>query len=170
MSILKGRRSPNLKRTVVTLAAMAATLVACGPVSEPESPSVAVETAEVNRPDNECVASGVYGFVCGPQNAEDLVAVPDTPWIIASGMEQGAAIYLVDSDQETWTDLYPADGAQSEQDMTVYTACPGEPDPENFITHGLNLRPGEDGHSTLYAVSHGGTGKVDWGRASSLWS
>jgi len=28
-------------------------------------------------------------------------------------------------------------------------ACPGSPDPNSFVSHGLNLRPGKDSHSTL---------------------
>jgi hypothetical protein len=33
--------------------------------------------------DDECKASGGFGFVCGPKSAEDLVLVPGTQWIIA---------------------------------------------------------------------------------------
>ena len=45
----------------------------------------------------ECEGSGGLDFVCGPKNAEDLVQVPGTRWLIASGMASDAAIYLVDS-------------------------------------------------------------------------
>lgn len=40
--------------------------------------------------------------------------------------------------------------------METYGACPGSPDPNNFLSHGLHIRPGKNGHSTLYVVSHGG--------------
>ena len=111
--------------------------------------------------DDGCDASGEYAFVCGPKNAEDLVLVPDTKWIISSGMEAGASIYLVNSEQKTWTVLYPADAPRAEQDMKTYGACPGSPDPNNFLSHGLNLRPGTDGHSTLYVVGHGGREAIE---------
>jgi sugar lactone lactonase YvrE len=39
--------------------------------------------------------------------------------------------------------------------MKAYGACPGSPDPSSFVAHGLNIRPGADGHSTLYVVGHG---------------
>jgi hypothetical protein len=39
--------------------------------------------------------------------------------------------------------------------METYGACPGSPDPRNFITHGLSLRAGGNGRATLYVVSHG---------------
>lgn len=58
--------------------------------------------------DGECSASREYGFVCGPRNPEDLAQIPGTKWIISSGMAAGAPIYLVDSQQKTWTELYPA--------------------------------------------------------------
>lgn len=35
--------------------------------------------------DDNCEGSGEYSDVCGPQSAEDLVLIPDTKWIIASG-------------------------------------------------------------------------------------
>jgi len=115
--------------------------------------SLACAVANADAGDEECQASGEYSFVCGPQNAEDLVLVPATSWIISSGMAPGAAIYLIDSQQKTWTDLYPADTPHARQNMETFGACPGSPDPGNFYTHGLNLRPGENGHSTLLEKS-----------------
>ncbi len=117
--------------------------------------------AGANAADDECQASGEYSFICGPQNAEDLVLVPATRWIIASGMAPGAAIYLIDSQQKTWTILYPGDAPLARQDMETFGACPGSPDPNNFVTHGLNIRPGVNGHSTLYVVGHGGREAIE---------
>lgn len=111
--------------------------------------------------DHDCDASGEYAFICGPKNAEDLVRVPDTKWIIASGMAPDAAIYLINSEQKTWAELYPADAPRAQQDMETYGACPGSPDPNNFVTHGLNIRSGDDGHSTLYVVGHGGREAIE---------
>ena len=110
---------------------------------------------------DDCQPSGEYGFVCGLQNAEDLVLVPGTKWIIASGMAPSAAIYLIDSEQKSLSELYPSDAPFARQDMKTYGACPGSPDPNNFVTHGLNLRPGKDGHSTLYVVGHGGREAIE---------
>ena len=114
---------------------------------------LAINTAGAG--DDECKAVGEYGFVCGPISAEDLVLVPGTKWIIASGMAPGASIALVDSQQKSWSQLYPANGPRAVQDMEMYGACPGSPDPNNFVSHGLNIRAGKNGHSTLYVVGHG---------------
>ena len=111
--------------------------------------------------ESECKASNGYGFVCGPKNAEDLVLIPGTDWIIASGYAAGGGIYLVNSKARTWNRIYPSSMTRIRQDMAVYGACPGSPDPDNFQSHGLNIRPGEDGHSTLYAVSHGGREAIE---------
>ena len=111
--------------------------------------------------DNGCDAAGEYAFVCGPKNAEDLVLVPGTQWIISSGMAEGGVLFLVDSEQKTFSELYPADAPRAQQDMETYGACPGSPDPNNFITHGLNLRPGSNGHSTLYVVGHVGREAIE---------
>jgi hypothetical protein len=115
----------------------------------------------VNAAEDGCKSSGDYGFVCGPLNAEDLVLVPGTKWIISSGMGPGASLYLIDSQQKSWKDLYPAGAPRALQDMKTYGACPGSPDPNNLITHGLNLRPGKSGHSRLYVVGHGGREAIE---------
>ncbi|MGD2168078.1 MAG: hypothetical protein PVF63_08225 [Gammaproteobacteria bacterium] len=104
---------------------------------------------------SSCAPSNGYGYICGPENAEDLVAVPGTRWVIASAMRPGTGLYLIDSRSKDWSVVYPGDVALARQDMSTYGNCPGSPDPNTLITHGLNLRPGRNGHSTLYAVSHG---------------
>jgi hypothetical protein len=105
--------------------------------------------------DDTCEPSGEYAFVCGPESAEDLVRVPETKWIIASGFGASGGIYLIDSVHKTWHKIYPGDAPRAEQDMQKFAACPGSPNPNNFVTHGLNVLPGDDGHSTLYVVGHG---------------
>lgn len=121
----------------------------------------ALSSSVLHAANEDCQPSGDYRFICGPQNAEDLVLVPGTKWIIASGMAPTAAIYLIDSEQKTWSELYPADAPLARQDMATYGACPGSPDPNSFVSHGLNLRPGTDGHSTLYVVGHGGREAIE---------
>lgn len=40
--------------------------------------------------DQSCTAAGNLKFICGVYNAEDLVQVPGTKWIIGSGFAGGA--------------------------------------------------------------------------------
>ena len=111
--------------------------------------------------DHGCDVAGEYAFICGPKNAEDLVRVPGTKWIISSGMAEGGVLYLIDSDTKSFTELYPGDAPLARQNMQLYGACPGSPDPNSFVTHGLNLQPGDGGHSTLYVVGHGGREAIE---------
>jgi hypothetical protein len=108
-----------------------------------------------------CNPAGKLSFICGPLNSEDLVQVPGTQWIVASGMDGGAAgshggLHLVNSQDKSWKTLFPGNSPQLKWDKATYGDCPGEPDLSKFSAHGLNLRPGGDGTDTLYVVNHGG--------------
>jgi hypothetical protein len=105
--------------------------------------------------DEGCEDSGEYSYICGPVSAEDLVLIPDTKWVVASGFGGSVSLYLVDSERKTWSNFYPANEPRARQNMAIYGACPGSPDPNSFVAHGLNVRPGAEGHSTLYVVGHG---------------
>jgi hypothetical protein len=98
----------------------------------------------------ECGAGGGLEFVCGPKNAEDLVLVPSTKWIVSSGMAPGAAFYLIDSRDGAWSAVTP----QAKHDP-AFASCTTPPDVTKSNTHGLNLRATGGGRSTLYAVGHG---------------
>ena len=117
--------------------------------------TAAAMASEVPGNGDTCEGFGEYSYICGPVSAEDLVLIPGTKWVIASGFGGNVSLYLVDSEQKTWSNFYPAGEPLARQDMGVYGACPGSPDPNNFVAHGLNIRPGSEGHSTLYVVGHG---------------
>jgi hypothetical protein len=116
--------------------------------------------------DEPCDPVGNLGFVCGPLNSEDLVQVPGTAWIIASGMDGGAAgmrgsLHLVDSVDKSWSTLFPGGNPQVRWDKATYGDCPSPPDLAKFSAHGLNLRPGPNGTGTLYVVNHGGRESIE---------
>ena len=108
-----------------------------------------------NAAEDDCKGSGEYSYICGLASAEDLVLIPGTRWVIASGFSGGVSLYLIDSERKTWSNFYPADKPRALQDMATYGSCPGSPDPNSFDAHGLHIRAGAGGHSTLYAVGHG---------------
>jgi hypothetical protein len=114
-----------------------------------------VQHGAIAEDQNECSASGGLTFVCGVKNAEDLVLVPETHWVLSSGMESPGGLYLVDSVQKTSKKIYEGATEQVRQDTATYGACDGPPALENFVTHGLNIRSGENGHSILNVVAHG---------------
>jgi hypothetical protein len=118
------------------------------------------------RADEPCNPVGKLGFICGPLNAEDLVPVPGTGWIVAGGMDGGGAgghgaLHLIDSRDKSWKMLFSGGAAQTQPDKAAYADCPGPPDWNKFSAHGLNLRPGQNGRHTLYVVNHGGREAVE---------
>ena len=109
----------------------------------------------------DCTASAGMSYVCGPVNAEDLVLVPDTRWILSSAMAPGGGIYLIDSESKVWSRLYTGSAEQVRPDVAKYGSCTDAPALENFVTHGFHLRNHGDGHATLYVVGHGGREAIE---------
>ena len=77
-----------------------------------------------------CTPSGGLSFICGVQNAEDLVLVPNTRWMVASGMAPGSGLHIVDTQAKTVRNLYAAGTANARADKTKYASCPGPLDAE----------------------------------------
>ena len=80
--------------------------------------------------------------------------VPDSRWVIASGMNVGAPahLYLIDSRRKRATIAYSPDARRA---PLHGTECSGPPDPLRMSLDGLALRPGARGMHTLYAANHG---------------
>jgi hypothetical protein len=108
-----------------------------------------------------CAPSGGLRFVCGVQNAEDLVSVPNTRWLVASGMAAGSGLHLVDTRAKTVRNLYAAGTAAVRADRTRFAGCPGPLDPKLAVLHGLSLRPAQGGRYTVYATNHGGRESIE---------
>lgn len=96
-------------------------------------------------------------YIEGPVASEDLVRVPDTHWLIASGMNAGAAahLYLIDTVHKSAAILFPLAGQAAQAAPAARGACAGPPDLARMSTDGLALRPGTHGLHTLYAANHG---------------
>jgi hypothetical protein len=119
-----------------------------------------------------CGPAGDVEFVCGPTNAEDLVLVPGTDWIIASGMAAGAGFTLIDSATGTGSVL----GTRAVHDAAMYPQCAAPPAAAELESHGLSIRAAAGGRSTLYVVGHGAREAIEifevdagGGRPSLTW-
>jgi len=111
-----------------------------------------------------CDPVGQIRFVCGQAGPEDLVAVPGSPWIIASAYGAEGGIHLVDTKAATSTRLFPAAMATERFDKKTYDSCPGPlegTDRDRFRTHGLYLKQGRNAVHTLYVVHHGNRESVE---------
>ena len=114
--------------------------------------SAQAQTAQVT---NACAPANGLNFVCGAQNPEDLVPIPDTRWLIASGMREGAGLKLVDTAAKTARPFYTGSAAQQRPDKTLFPNCPAAPDATTFNAHGIYLRRAQAaGVYRLYVVSH----------------
>jgi hypothetical protein len=108
-----------------------------------------------------CAPSGGLTFICGVANPEDLVLVPNSRWMLASGMAPGSGLHLVDTRAKTVKSLYAAGAAATRADRAKYANCPGPLDPKQALLHGLALRPSTSGRYTVYATNHGGRESVE---------
>jgi hypothetical protein len=120
-------------------------------------------SASVNfsRAQSNCAPSGGLNFICGIQAPEDLVLVPGTRFLIASGMMAGSGLHLIDTQAKTARSLFASGVAVARADTAKFAGCPGPLDAKQAILHGLSLRPSQTGRYTLYATNHGGRESVE---------
>lgn len=108
----------------------------------------------------QCAPDGDVRFVCGVPGPEDLVAVPGTPWVLASSRisDDAGHIRAVDVRDHSTTILFPGPTSRVAPDAETYASCPGAPT-AGFQPHGIALRPGgrngNGGSYTVYVVGHG---------------
>lgn len=95
--------------------------------------------------------------ICGPVASEDLVRVPGTRWIIASGLNIGAPahLYLIDSRNKLARPLFPQDRPVLNAQAAWRGTCPGPIDPARMSLDGLNIRMEAKGAPLLLAANHG---------------
>ncbi len=104
-----------------------------------------------------CEPRGNVRFICGVVSPEDLVAVPRSGWVIASGFT-GGAVHLINTRDYTTTQVFPVAQPRERLDKKTYASCPGPIDPaerEKFSAHGLAVRQGTGRVHTVYVVHHG---------------
>ena len=92
------------------------------------------------------------GTQTGP---EDLVAISNGKWVIASAMSGSGGLAAVSVNDHRVTKIYPAADAKQARDDRLYKDCPGPPNAEKFTTHGLYLFSGGGPVERLLAVGHG---------------
>ncbi len=105
---------------------------------------------------------GDLKYICGLKNAEDILPLGDTQWMIASGLNGQFSntndighIYLVNRKNRTFEEFYPGEKPKFNYDKKMFNACPGPINPENFSAHGLALKQQSQGQFRLYITSHG---------------
>lgn len=108
-----------------------------------------------------CAPGARLDYVCGAAQPEDLVAIPDTKWLIASGFAKGAGLKLVDMESPSATFWYDGSAEQIAHDRAAYDACPAPVDPALSNARGLSLRRIDETHYRLHVVNHGGRESIE---------
>lgn len=108
-----------------------------------------------------CGPQGPVRFICGLTAPEDLVAVPQSDWVVASGYT-GGGLYMINTRDHSVAQAFPATPPRVRHDKAAYAQCPGPLDTDKKMSaHGLNVRPGSGGVHTLYVVHHGSRESVE---------
>jgi hypothetical protein len=145
-----------MKLMLLALALVCASLFSSYPLHAQASASA---QATADKP--ACAPDAGLSFICGLQNPEDVVLVPGTRWLLASGMAPGAGLTLVDTQARTVRKLYAPGTATARADRTRFANCPGPLDSKQSVLHGLSLRPAAGGRYIVYATNHGGRESVE---------
>src|SRR5690606_39849641 len=96
------------------------------PSGDPGSATGAVAAAADSAASDACAPDGEIAYVCGLENAEDIVAVGDTGWLVASrltplgGTTGAGGMYLIDARAKTERELFPAASPSLRHDDAMY--------------------------------------------------
>lgn len=111
-----------------------------------------------------CAPEGTTRFVCIPSATEDLILVPQTNWVLGSGITGEGGLRAINSLNHAAHLLYPTPGSADAWDKKTYGSCPGPlngEDRSKFITHGLALGRASRTGMTLYAIHHGSRESIE---------
>lgn len=103
----------------------------------------------------DCDLQSDTQFICGPISPEDLISIPNTPWVIVSSMAEEGYISIANQLSYDTAVVFPSSNASIAFDSVAYPSCPGPLNSSQFQPHGLSLSSGSDGIHTLYVVAHG---------------
>lgn len=106
--------------------------------------------------------TGELKIISGPQNAEDIIPIGDTQWLVTSGMNGQVSrsdinghIYLVNRKEKTFEEFFPGKKPLFDHDKNIFGECPRPINPDKFSSHGLAIKEKSPGLFRLYMTSHG---------------
>ena len=111
--------------------------------------------------DAPCADDPELSYVCGPEKPEDVLALPGTRWLIASGFVDGAGLKLVDTGARRFVRWFTGAREEVSQDRRAFPRCPGPVDPALFNARGLSLRSTGRDRWRLLVVNHGGRQSIE---------
>ena len=102
---------------------------------------------------NECEADDRATYICDLRNAEDLVLIEHSSWVLVGELSSTPAggAYFVNIDDGAVRAAQPDFASPA---AAPYTDCPGAPGPNTFAAHGLGIRYGTAQVHEVFAVNH----------------
>lgn len=134
-----------MKKTLFIGIALSMLLSACTGTQSTKQQATSTEAKQVEKLEYISV-----------QNPEDLVHIPNTKWIISSGMAPKSGLHLLDSESKSiqrW--IAPKATAPS----SLFPESEPQPDADQMQIHGISLREVAPNKYYLYAVNHNGEGQ-----------
>lgn len=108
-----------------------------------------------------CQPDSQLAYACGLERPEDLVVIPGTRWLIASGFAPGGGIKLIDGETRMARHWYMGTADQIGPQLANFPACPAPPDAALLHTRGLSLLPLGENSWRLLVVNHGGREAIE---------
>lgn len=142
--ISKRRVTPLARPVVLALAMITTTAINAGAAASPA-----------------CAPDLELDYVCGAPKPEDLIEIPGTRWLIASGFAEGAGLKLVDRPARSLTRWFNGSTGQIAFDKQQFPDCPGPLDANLFNARGLSLRQMAKNRWRLLVINHGGRQSIE---------
>lgn len=125
--------------------------------------ALAICLMATGMPPLRAAAQSRIGYVTGVRSPEDLVGIPNSPWIITSGLAEGqrpGSLFLIDRRTKTASDLLRGK-LPLKQNSAFYPGCPGPLNKAVISAHGIALRREAAGRHVLYVLNHGGREAIE---------
>ncbi|WP_129648034.1 hypothetical protein [Peristeroidobacter agariperforans] len=109
----------------------------------------------------DCPSDERAAYICDVRNAEDLLAIRNTPWVLAGRLTKPpteGGFYLIDTRSGSARSVAPDFKRPT---APIYADCPGAPGKDQFAAHGIAIRYGAGSTHELYAVNHIGRESIE---------
>jgi hypothetical protein len=110
---------------------------------------------------DDCKNSGDLNYICGLINAEDILPLGNTQWLITTGLNSRFSgtvnpghIYLVNRIDKTYEEIFPGKNPVFTPDKEMFSTCPGPVNIDKFSSHGLAIRQKSVNSFSLYITGH----------------
>ncbi len=106
-----------------------------------------------------CSSDEIGRYICGVVNAEDLVRLAHSRWVIASGANgpgvPAGQLFLINAKTREAKAILPLPDSRFRHHPELYAECSDKPQQDKFVAGGINVRRTGERRYTLYVVHHG---------------